>query len=214
MNPFQIKITELKHKLSQGLPGENAQYRMAPKIRLSKNDYLSKDPEYRKSSVLILLYPVNGLPNLVLTERTKYPGTHSGQISFPGGKYEPGDLDLSHTALRETEEEIGVKGSGIDIIGSLTDLYIPPSRFLVFPYVGYTGITPVFRKEPKEVESILEVPLTTLSDSTIQKKKMIKLATGAKIETPYFDIMGKTVWGATAMILSEFLEIWNRKTII
>jgi 8-oxo-dGTP pyrophosphatase MutT (NUDIX family) len=109
--------------------------------------------------------------------------------------------------LRETEEEIGVSGSDITLLGALSKLYIPPSNFMVFPFVGYLNYQPVFRPDPGEVQSIIEINVNSLQNPDLKKEKPLKLSTGQIIQTPYFDIQGHTVWGATAMILSEFAEL-------
>jgi 8-oxo-dGTP pyrophosphatase MutT (NUDIX family) len=204
---FENKINALQLKINQGLPGEKAQYKMAPRIRKSMQHYLKQKPAYKNSSVLILIYPKNNEWHIVLTERNVYPGTHSGQISLPGGQFEKQDQKLENTALRETEEEIGVHRSDIKLLGALSKLYIPPSNFMVFPFVGYLNYQPVFRPDPGEVQSIIEIDVNSLQNPELKKEKPLKLSTGQIIQTPYFDIQGHTVWGATAMILSEFAEL-------
>jgi 8-oxo-dGTP pyrophosphatase MutT (NUDIX family) len=204
---FENKINALQLKINQGLPGEKAQYKMAPRIRKSMQHYLKQKPAYKNSSVLILIYPKNNEWHIVLTERNVYPGTHSGQISLPGGQFEKQDQKLENTALRETEEEIGVSGSDITLLGALSKLYIPPSNFMVFPFVGYLNYQPVFKPDPGEVQSIIEIDVNSLQNPELKKEKPLKLSTGQIIQTPYFDIQGHTVWGATAMILSEFAEL-------
>ncbi|MEL6945207.1 MAG: CoA pyrophosphatase, partial [Bacteroidota bacterium] len=131
-----------------------------------------------------------------------------GQIAFPGGKQEATDLDFEMTAVREAEEEIGVSANDITILGALTDLYIPVSNFMVYPYVGYLPYVPQFTKQQSEVVEVLEIALLDLQNPNNQKKKEINLAQGIRLkDVPYFDIQAKTIWGATAMMLSEFLEV-------
>lgn len=135
---------------------------------------------------------------------------HSGQISFPGGKYEQEDVNYEATALRETEEEVGVDQGKIEILGSLTDLYIPVSNFQVFPYVGMTEETPEFELQTSEVSSILEVPFEQLTDPGIVGVKDLKIGSHLTLKgVPYFDVQEHVVWGATAMMLSELLEVWR-----
>lgn len=132
---------------------------------------------------------------------------HAGQISLPGGKREPGDSNLAETALRESREEVGVAQENVRILGKLSDLYIPPSRFLVTPFVGFCEKRPDFMKDPAEVDEIIEIKLSDLlSDQAVQVKKH-KIGLGIHIKAPSFVVNGHVIWGATAMILSEFKEV-------
>ena len=201
----------LRERLEGGLPGEAAQYLMAPGERPGK----SADPALSKwGGVLILIYPHNNEWHTILTQRAEYPGVHSGQVSFPGGRMEHLDKDLSMTALRETEEETGVPASDVVLLGELTRLYIPPSNFMVYPFVGFMSYKPAFNRDPVEVEAVIEVPLSRLVNEEIQHEGPIELSNGKTIVCPYFDIQGYVVWGATAMILSEFISLLTRPAII
>jgi 8-oxo-dGTP pyrophosphatase MutT (NUDIX family) len=142
-------------------------------------------------------------------KRTEYPGVHSGQISFPGGGREPGDTDIVDTALRETEEEIGIKKESITTIGTLTDLYIPPSNFLVTPVIGYINERPVFHPDPEEVDEVVEVALEKIMDTNTKQEKEITIFPDIKIKVPSYYTNGHVIWGATAMMLSELIEIIN-----
>jgi hypothetical protein len=139
--------------------------------------------------------------------RPRYPGVHSGQISLPGGKVEPTDQDLAETALRESKEEIGVNPENIRLLGNLTNLYIPPSNFMVTPFVGYQSVRPVFKPDPSEVAEIIEVSLDSFLDNSIIRQKRMKLALGLTMKVPAYCIGSHVIWGATAMILSEFRVI-------
>lgn len=204
MMHFESWIKSLEHKLSFPLPGPEAQHRMAPQYRDRTTDYLALDPDPKRSSVLILLFPGGSGPMLVLTERHEYNGPHSGQVGLPGGRHEPGDATPAHTALRETEEETGVAQSAIRLMGQITELYIPPSRYLVQPFVGFTEERPQFKPDPIEVKELLEVPVSMLTRPETVKRTQVRTSQGMVLEAPYFDIQGRIVWGATAMILSEF----------
>lgn len=204
---FESWIKTLEQNLIQTLPGPEAQYRMAPQYRDPTANYLKLDPDPRRSSVLILLYPGSTGPMLVLTERHEYAGTHSAQVSLPGGSHEPGDATPAHTALRETEEEVGVKQEDIELLGRITELYIPPSRFLVQPFVGFTGERPHFKPDHIEVKELLEVPVSMLTHPETVKRTQVRTSQGLVLEAPYYDIQGRIVWGATAMILSEFVAL-------
>ena len=190
------------------MPGLDAQLKMAHVERRLNLSHL-KVPEYaRMGAVLILLFEEEGIVKTCFIERTQYDGVHSGQIAFPGGKKEPGEL-LADTALREAEEEIGVKKEDIVILGQLTELYIPPSNFLVHPFVGVITYKPSFFPQAMEVAEILEINIDDLADVRFRGEKKIRLSNGTTVQTPYFGLHGKTVWGATAMIISEFLEVVN-----
>ncbi|MBL4755163.1 MAG: CoA pyrophosphatase [Flavobacteriales bacterium] len=206
---FSTFITSLETALKRPLPGKVAQFKMAPYDRVLKliaNAFTSK--RTKESAVLCLFYPKNREPHFSLILRNTYKGVHSGQIGFPGGKVEEEDASFEQTALRETEEEVGVQRDHVKIIGVLTDLYIPPSGFLVHPFIGYLETAPDFIPDSNEVSKIIETPLSTLMDESIVGRKKIKVSSAnLKVKYPYFDIQGETVWGATAMILSELKEI-------
>ena len=206
IRPFPELIQSLRHRLEKPLPGPPAQYRMAPFGRQERVNTAQLQGDFRPSAVLILLYP-NPEPHFVLTLRHQYGGMHSGQVSLPGGRLEPEDIDLKHTALRETEEEVGVSQSEVEVIGRLTTLPIPVSRFEVHPFVGALSSPPVFTPEPKEVARIIETPLPLLTDPATRQQTMMDLMKYKNVQVPYFSLDGETVWGATAMILSEFVEI-------
>lgn len=196
----------LNSRLLQPLPGRTAQYRMAG-IRRIESLFPDADvSKARLSSVLILLYPANGYISTVLIRRPVYEGVHSGQLAFPGGRKEESDKDLIETALRESFEEAGIKKEEVDVIGKLTDLFIPPSNFLVSPIVGYSRSRPLFVPDPQEVDEIIEVPLEDLMKPEVNTRKTVS-AGDWSAEVPCFYLQNQVIWGATAMILSEFLEI-------
>jgi 8-oxo-dGTP pyrophosphatase MutT (NUDIX family) len=159
----------------------------------------------RVGGVLLLLYPHQDATHLVLTRRRNDLNSHAGQISFPGGRREPGETAVQ-AALRETEEEIGVQTGVISVLGELTNIYIPPSDFEVHPFVGWVngGKRPSFMPEPREVAEILEVPLAHLLDPDTREVGPIAVR-GATYTVPYYNFNGHKVWGATAIMLSEFL---------
>jgi 8-oxo-dGTP pyrophosphatase MutT (NUDIX family) len=204
MNEF---IDRLKHKLNKSLPGHDAHKLMMPLEGTNARFDESRMKKARLSSVLILFYKKNNEIYFPLTQRQDYGGTHSGQVSFPGGKWEETDLDLIHTAKREAFEEIGIEDEKIEIIGQLTDLFIPPSNFRVTPVVAFAHEPPTFVIDTYEVKELLEVPLKQLLNSQTVKRKDITFSSGFKLNAPYFDIGGKVVWGATAMMLSELVSI-------
>jgi len=195
--------------INMDLPGQVAHHKMAPLSRiteLKELDITARSP--KKAAVLSLFYPDGkNATKLLLIHRKDYKGVHGNQIGFPGGKMEIGDASLLRTALRETEEEVGVPATSIEVLKELTELYIPPSNFLVRPYLGISQQRPVFFKQDSEVEAILEVNLADyLNDAAIITQKLTT-SYAIAIDVPAFRLNGHTVWGATAMILSELKEM-------
>jgi 8-oxo-dGTP pyrophosphatase MutT (NUDIX family) len=139
-------------------------------------------------------------------KRKEYPGIHSGQISFPGGKRENFDPDLMETALRESREELGLQVSTDQVIGNLSELYIVASHFNILPVVAVMPGPPDFKPDPREVDQIIIASVDQLLHPRTRKEKDI-LVRGYDIRAPYFDIDSQVVWGATAMILNEFLVL-------
>ena len=195
-------IQNLKYKLSLPLPGREAQFLMAPSFRIS----ITKTIVTAKAGVLLLLYPTDDEWSIVFMKRSDYLGIHSGQISFPGGKFDVSDTNMEDTALRETEEEIGVYSNEINILGSLTKLYIPISEFEVYPVVGFSNTRPNFKIDPHEVQYLIEAKLNDLLNLSIRMEKSYSDNNVTGI-IPYFNLDGHEVWGATAMILNEFLTL-------
>ncbi len=188
------------------LPGLNSHLTMAPDIRKQDIIHSGRGQNPVQSSVLILLYPGwDNLPHIVFIQRPAYPGVHGGQISFPGGRYEEFDNDLKVTALRETYEEVGVSPDNIEVLGALTTLYIPPSNYIVSPFVGMMDFRPDFVPDPKEVDEVLEIGLHDLLSPSSHQEVSIQI--GRPYKVPCFLVKGKTIWGATAMMLKEFLDL-------
>ena len=207
---MKLSPDELKHKLQQPLPGINSQLKMAPRHRVEELSSLTNISLARNSAVLILLFPENEKLKTVFIQRSIYEGIHSGQISFPGGKYEPTDKDFKETALRETREEIGVDPYTIEILAQLTDFYIPLSNFLVKVFVGYSSQQPVFIPDQKEVQSIFKVDIDDFYDSqNISEKEFYSTSRKTSLFAPCYLVNGMEIWGATAMMLSELLDVLN-----
>ena len=203
-------VGELRKALENPLPGMEAHLKVAPFIRRKSKDFLTPQENARKGGVLILLYEDDEKNiRFPLIERSTYDGAHSGQISLPGGKMEEGET-LIETALRETEEEIGFPLQSVRVVGLLSKIYVTVSNFSVQPVLAYTGEKPRFIPEPHEVERLIEAKLADLVDVNRVKKKEIKTALGFSVVSPYFDLEENVVWGATAMILSELVEIIQR----
>jgi len=206
MEPMQFDqlIKHLEHSLKQPLPGVKAHTRLFPPTR-------SEFPPINFSAVkigavLAMLFSQNGQTRLTFILRQKYNGVHSGQISFQGGGYEENDLTYSKTATRETQEEIGVPEEEIKIIGQLSQLYIPPSNFLVYPFVGYIQKQPNYKPDITEVTEVFDLSLNELmKEECFQFQPVISRSKQVKV--PCFVTQNRLIWGATAMILNELLEI-------
>jgi len=196
----------LKSELIKKLPGTEVQWEMASSDRMIKNFPRTPGPDARVAAVLILLYPDTGTIHTLFMQRHNYDGVHGGQISFPGGKKEPADKDIIETALREAEEETGVDRSAISVIGTLTPLFIPVSKMIVTPVVGWADKKPLFVHQPEEVVYLIEAELKRFLDPGIIKIKPFEVR-GELIDIRYFDYEGHVIWGATAMILNELLTI-------
>lgn len=193
--------------LNVGLPATEAHAKMAPSNRI---ELLKKiNPENfnaKKAAVMMLFYPKNSQTHLVLILRNSYKGVHSSQIAFPGGKPEIVDVDLKDTALRETHEEIGVLPDKIEVIRSFTEVYIPPSNYLVHPFLGISKEELQFVRQEEEVAGIIEFPLVDFLDDRIIQNKRLDTSYATNFEVPGFLVNEHFVWGATAMILSELKE--------
>jgi 8-oxo-dGTP pyrophosphatase MutT (NUDIX family) len=201
-------LERLKNELLLNLPGEAAHQKMAPISRPISSIALQSAKSVRESAVAVVLFKNNDTIECILTQRPEYDGSHSGQVSFPGGKKDPSDLDLEETARRECFEEIGIPTDQGILMGQLTDVYIPVSGFLVKPFVYFHHALPDLQKDPREVAEILYFPLFDLKKEELISTMEIRLPNGVIYRNiPYFDLANKKVWGATALILSELKEI-------
>jgi 8-oxo-dGTP pyrophosphatase MutT (NUDIX family) len=180
---------------------------MASPRRVNQGAFFTPPEGARLSSVLVLLYPIGERAHIAFIRRNEYDGIHSGQISFPGGGREETDLSHTDTALREAWEETGIDPERVEILGELTQLYIPPSNFLVFPVVGFTGARPDFNPDPSEVQEIIEIEMEKLREPGILQQREIVLSADFSIMAPCFVVGDAVIWGATAMIISELLEM-------
>jgi 8-oxo-dGTP pyrophosphatase MutT (NUDIX family) len=191
------------------LPGEQSHHKMSPELRiewLKKNRWEDMNP--KRAGVMALFYPdVERQTRLLLILRKVYQGVHSNQIGFPGGKVERIDKDLKDTALRETHEEVGVPPSDVEVIKELSEVYIPPSNFLVRPFMGIYHNPQPFIKEEAEVERLVEVYLRDFLDDANHIQEILNTSYAKNINVPAFKLNGYTVWGATAMMLSEIKEL-------
>jgi len=191
------------------LPGALSHLKMSPSHRMEDfsglNDMM---PLAKRSAVLVLLFPDQGQLKTVFIKRSEYDGVHSGQISFPVGQFESTDRSFEATAIRETYEEIGVSSDKIQLVGQLTDFYIPPSNFLVKVFVGYSSQKPEYIPDKKEVQSVIEVNVDDLYDkNNITQMEFYSTSRKALVNAPTYIINGVEIWGATAMIVSELLDV-------
>ena len=200
LDDFSIR---LKQRLTRSLPGDfaHAPLRATP-VEGTIPAFNHKLPP-RPGGVLILLYEQHGEIRFPLIKRQEYPGAHSGQISLPGGKAEPGE-DSLQAALREGEEEIGVKQTDLNVLGTLSDFFVVPSNFLVTPVIATIMTEPVFKPDSYEVAKILYGSIDELMKEDAIRQKEILAAGKFRMMAPHFDIEGEVVWGATAMMLNEF----------
>jgi 8-oxo-dGTP pyrophosphatase MutT (NUDIX family) len=208
---FQRFAKELTQRLSHPLPGTGAQRRMAPPFRPSSPEFPETVPNSREAAVLVLFFPSDARADeveLLLTVRPEGMLNHAGQVAFPGGRREDGE-DLPDTAIRETEEEVLIESSSIQLAGALTPLYIPPSNFIVHPFVGIVDSAPDMTVTTDEVARCFGVTVAHLTDPDVVRLATQKWKSNLH-EVPYFALNGEFVWGATAMILSELVALLTR----
>lgn len=207
---FQEFLQYVPKLIDAKLPAFDAHIKMAPLERLDSLKNINiEDKKPRTAAVMMLFYPKKEITYLVLIVRNSYEGVHSAQIAFPGGKYELEDENFAQTALRETHEEIGIHPNKIKILKPFTELYIPPSNFMVYPFLGISQEELVFIPEPSEVAHIIELPLSIFLDDALVVKTDLSTSYADNITIPAFKIEEHIVWGATAMIMSELKEVVN-----
>ena len=193
----------LRERLAGTLPGLEAQLRFAPSPPREgwRAGHFPEDA--RLAAGLVLVYPADGAVALPLTVRSSGLARHAGQISLPGGATDPGET-LAQAALREASEEIGVDPGAVEVLGELTPVHVLVSGFTLHPIVGVARERPDFVAAPGEVDEILEVSLDDLRDAS-RIRRGTRIREGMAVEYPYFDLLGHQVWGATAMVLGEFI---------
>ncbi len=205
--PIRIFIDQLKADLLLDLPGLDAHVKLAPEIRIHDLKTLPHPSNARESAVLIILYPYMNHLHTVVILRNEYDGTHSGQISLPGGKTEKSDIDFKYTAMREAQEEIGIIPSELEVIGQLSRFYVIPSNFIIYPYIAYCAHRPVFHPNPFEVQRIIEIDV--FNEISYEKivNRTLRFKNNVEVDAPGFAVSGEFMWGATAMIFSELLHV-------
>ena len=200
--------TQLIESLKRELPGERAHRLMLPHGR---ELYPSADNNsVIQSSVLLLLFPYNEKIHTCLIRRPSSMRNHGGQIAFPGGRKEPLDKDLIETALRESFEEVGTDRNQLEVIGALTPLYVNVSNFTINPFIGWSEMVPEFKIDSREVDEIFIVPIEKFAHHTANQLREVTTING-NFEVPGFYIDQLFVWGATAMIISEFNEVFEKR---
>ncbi|MCK0124391.1 CoA pyrophosphatase [Gelidibacter sp. F2691] len=203
---FLKSISKIEHI---PLPGQESQFKMSPPYR---NELIRQQEEAMKTAkqagVMALFYPDREQnTKLILILRKTYRGVHSAQVGFPGGKLEADDPSIEYAALRETFEEVGVPLGMITVLKQMTSLYIPPSNFTVYPFLGIAKETPTFVKQDDEVEDLIEVNFNDFVNDNHVTSQMIMTSLKQQVEVPVFKLNGHTVWGATAMMLSEIKDL-------
>ena len=198
-----IDLELVRRALRLPLPGVSGQLPMAPHPRTPG---VLPPSQYLESGVVVLLYPHAGALWLVLTLRAENLAAHAGQISFPGGLREPEDASFAATALREMKEELGLDPATVELLGELSPLEIPVSGYRIHPWVAYAPLEPVFQPDPREVAALLTVPLAHLLDpaNTGLETRILR---GVEVTVPFYRVGAHQIWGATAMVLSEFLTL-------
>lgn len=198
-------LDRLSAHLQPPLPGHEAHRHMAPRYEMRQNALSVEGRDCREAAVLALLLPSESIPSVILTVRRDDLTDHGGQVSFPGGEREAAE-SLRDTALREAHEEIGLAPQAVRLLGGLTPLYIPPSNFCVHPFVGIVDPAPPLCPTDREVAEVLHAPLPHLLDPDTRVVETWSLHS-QEVEVPYYSVAGRTVWGATAMMLAELLAL-------
>jgi len=205
---FQYFLQHVPNLTKAVLPAMKAHVLMAPVERIETlENPINALKVPKTAAVLMLLYPKDKKTHLVLIVRNTYKGVHSAQVAFPGGKYEETDSDFAYTALRETQEEVGVNPQEVELIKPFTPMYIPPSNFMVHPFLGLAKQEIQFVPQPSEVSQIIELPLSVFLDESIVITARMSTSYNNEMLVPAFNIENKVVWGATAMMLSELKEV-------
>jgi 8-oxo-dGTP pyrophosphatase MutT (NUDIX family) len=202
-------ISQLKEAASFELPGSRAHEEMSPMKRPTGN--FPERESARLAAVAVVLTELDSELYILLTQRHEYDGAHSGQISFPGGKKDDSDPNLEYTARRECFEEIGISLKNEDLIISLTEVYIPVSKFVVQPYLYFQNETDKIKLNKREVKEVIHFPLHQLRSDSSKSKMNLRTPEGLIYrDVPCFRTGEKEIWGATALILNELRYLLNR----
>jgi len=206
---MQLTPDEIKIRLSKPLPGLQSHLKMAPPTRKAELEAAKEAMQFaKKSAVLILLFHENDKLKVVFIRRSFYVGIHAGQMAFPGGRYEDSDKTVEETAFREIEEEIGISRDKIELLGRISDIYVPPSNFLISVFVGYLSIKPVYTPDEREVAEVIEVDF---DEFLKPENKVVKTfhvpSANQSVTAPCYQTAQCDIWGASAMVMNELIEI-------
>lgn len=208
-----LSLTDIKLGLSKSLPGLTSHLKMAPSTRKSELEAAGEAMQFaKKSAVMILLFHENEKLKIVFIRRSFYVGIHAGQMAFPGGRFEESDLTVDNTAFREIEEEIGIKQENIELLGRISDIYVPPSNFLISVFVGYLHEKPQYKPDEREVAEIIEIDFDEfLQTDNIGIKSFHVPSANHAVEAPYYRTSRCDIWGASAMVMSELIDLLTSK---
>ena len=201
----------IRQKLNGELPGLSSHLKLAPDSRADEiASYMKSQKQAKKSAVMILLFHENEKLKVVFIRRGMYVGIHAGQIAFPGGRFEDSDVTVENTAFREIEEEIGVTRDKIELLGQLTDIYVPPSNFLISIFVGYLSERPQYKPDEREVAEIIELDFEKfLAENVISEKDFQVPSTTESVRAFYYKLPNADLWGASAMVMTELIDVLN-----
>lgn len=204
---FAAAIARLRARMAAPLPGRNRSMDPAPERRPSPDPSRALAGGTRAGGALVLVYPIDGHPHTALTLRRADLRLHAGQVSLPGGRVEQGETPRA-AALREAWEELAIDPGRVEVLGSLTPVYIPPTDYLLFPTLAVTALRPDFVLQPSEVAELIEVPVAHLFDERHRRVEVWDLR-GESRRVPFFAVERHKVWGATAMVLGELASVWQ-----
>ncbi len=197
-------IDDLKKRLTEKLPAEKAHAALMNYKRKKAEEILKEKKDVKMSAVLCLLFEEENNWKFYLMERNTYNGVHSAQVSFPGGRRENSDANFKETALREANEELNINPDEVEILGELSTMYIPPSNFLVYPFVGIATQKQSIIPDPIEVNKVITANLDDLMGENAVRKSPVKMSGfDQMIQVQHYTLDGHIVWGATGMILAE-----------
>ncbi len=200
-----MDVHRIAERLTRPLPGVSAQIDMAPVYRRDPEMASIRDKTCMEAAVLVLVHASEGGESVLFIERPGHLAHHAGQIAFPGGRRE-GDESLRETALRESHEEVGLPAEAVTVLGPLTPLFVPPSGYCVHPFVGHAGELPSLLPQEGEVADIFSIPIRHLADPAC-RTEVRRHVKGRPFVVPCFQVEGRQIWGATAMMLAEFVAI-------
>jgi 8-oxo-dGTP pyrophosphatase MutT (NUDIX family) len=206
---MQLTPDEIKILLTRSLPGYLSHLKMAPPTRKTELEAAKEAMQFaKKSAVMILLFHEGEKLKVVFIRRSFYVGIHAGQMAFPGGRFEESDVTVEETAFREIEEEIGITRDKIELLGRISDIYVPPSNFLISVFVGYLSEKPFYTPDEREVAEVIEVDFEDfLKPENIAVKDFHVPSVNHAVTAPYYQTTHCDIWGASAMVVSELVDM-------